>query len=67
MGDGDREQPCLRVERGRADEAELAALALVLLVARAGTPDRTPAAGRTVGRPRWWHGLKPYTAPSSWR
>ncbi|MER5399781.1 acyl-CoA carboxylase subunit epsilon [Streptomyces sp. NPDC002599] len=53
MGDLDRAQPALRVERGTATEEELAALTVVLLALRA-----RPAPGRIPGRPdggsRWW-------------
>ncbi|MFJ7968344.1 acyl-CoA carboxylase epsilon subunit [Streptomyces sp. NPDC096324] len=53
MGDVDRGEPALRVERGTATEEELAALAVVLLALRArpapGRPQARPACG-----PRWW-------------
>ncbi|MFD5637084.1 acyl-CoA carboxylase epsilon subunit [Streptomyces sp. NPDC127077] len=53
MGDVDRGEPALRVERGNATEEELAALAVVLLALRArpapGRPETRPAGG-----PRWW-------------
>ncbi|MFE2533782.1 acyl-CoA carboxylase epsilon subunit, partial [Streptomyces sp. NPDC059371] len=46
MGDVDRGEPALRVERGTATEEELAALAVVLLALRA-----RPAPGRPTARP----------------
>jgi hypothetical protein len=67
MGDGNREERCLRVEHGRADEDELAILALLLLAARAGARRRPRAPESGVSASRWWYGLKPYTAPASWR
>ncbi|WP_328443672.1 acyl-CoA carboxylase subunit epsilon [Streptomyces sp. NBC_00386] len=49
MGDRDRGQPALRVERGTATEEELAALAVVLLALRG---RRTPV--RPAGGSCWW-------------
>ncbi|MDQ0585887.1 acyl-CoA carboxylase epsilon subunit [Streptomyces rishiriensis] len=59
------EEALIRVERGRPDEAELAAVVAVLLALQAG-------AQRTAGEPpaarmRWWRGPDAYTAPDSWR
>ncbi|MEV5878576.1 acyl-CoA carboxylase epsilon subunit [Streptomyces sp. NPDC052101] len=59
-------EPIVRVERGRADEEELAALTAVLLALR--------AAGRTkqgheepFSGLRWWRRPEAYKAPHSWR
>ncbi|MFD3925529.1 acyl-CoA carboxylase epsilon subunit [Streptomyces sp. NPDC058614] len=55
----------IRVERGRADEAELAAVVAVLLAARAGArrAGGEPAADGT----RWWREADGYAAPGGWR
>jgi hypothetical protein len=55
----------LRVERGRAGEEELAALAAVLLALRAsGRAEPEPEA--TLGW-NWWTSRKSYAPPTSWR
>ncbi|MFJ3673960.1 acyl-CoA carboxylase epsilon subunit [Streptomyces sp. NPDC090106] len=62
MDDG---EVLLRVERGSADEVELAALAAVLfaLCASAEEPDEElPEPGS-----RWWRKPPAYAAPESWR
>ncbi|WP_329374987.1 acyl-CoA carboxylase epsilon subunit [Streptomyces sp. NBC_01483] len=61
----ERGEALIRVERGRPDEVETAAVVAVLLALRAdagGEPEEPSAAEM-----RWW--LKPdaYTAPDSWR
>ncbi|MEU8975186.1 acyl-CoA carboxylase subunit epsilon [Streptomyces monashensis] len=53
MGDTDREEPALRVERGTATDEELAALTVVLLALR-GRPEDEDAQGRPVNGSRWW-------------
>ncbi|MET7986409.1 MULTISPECIES: acyl-CoA carboxylase subunit epsilon [unclassified Streptomyces] len=53
MGDPDRRQPALRVERGTATEEELAALTVVLLALHRRPAPRQPPA-RPAGGPRWW-------------
>ncbi|MFE1036646.1 acyl-CoA carboxylase epsilon subunit [Streptomyces sp. NPDC058807] len=55
----------LRVERGRADEVELAAVAAVLLArARIGRMTAEAPAPAGLG---WWRPVNSYTAPGSWR
>ncbi|MGQ5640838.1 MULTISPECIES: acyl-CoA carboxylase epsilon subunit [unclassified Streptomyces] len=66
MGDRDRVEPAVRVERGRADEAELAALTAVLLALRAA--GRTKQGHEEPFRAlRWWRRPEAYQAPHSWR
>ncbi|WP_240121094.1 acyl-CoA carboxylase subunit epsilon [Streptomyces sp. MUM 2J] len=57
--------PVVRVERGHASDAELAALTVVLL-SRAGTTVGRPA---TPAAPRWDRPERntPYRAPVGWR
>lgn len=60
-----RRETLIRVERGRPDEAELAAVVAVLLTLQADTQETTgepSAAGM-----RWWRKPDVYTAPDSWR
>ncbi|MGW3415911.1 acyl-CoA carboxylase epsilon subunit [Streptomyces sp. NPDC000888] len=54
----------IRVERGRVDEAELAAVVAVLLAARAGAQQAPgePAAAEI----RWWREPDGYAAPEGW-
>lgn len=55
----------LRVERGQADEAELAALTAVLLAlgrAREGADD-----GRADVGSSWWRRPEGFVPPGSWR
>ncbi|MFE3253174.1 acyl-CoA carboxylase epsilon subunit [Streptomyces sp. NPDC059209] len=55
----------LRLERGRADEDELAAVAVVLLALRA---RGRVAPGREESRQwNWWSRPGSYVAPGSWR
>jgi hypothetical protein len=54
-----------RVERGQADEAELAALATVLLALLTG--GRTALGPPPAAPTRWWRQPDAYTAPGSWR
>lgn len=58
----------LRVERGRATDAELAAVAVVLLSLLADRGEET-GAGRRPGVPRWRPERVPaaYRSPHSWR
>ncbi|MFF3889395.1 acyl-CoA carboxylase subunit epsilon [Streptomyces sp. NPDC001914] len=54
MGEVDRGQPALRVERGTATAEELAALTVVLLALRGRpAPGRSKVAPPAAG-PRWW-------------
>ncbi|MET9500005.1 acyl-CoA carboxylase epsilon subunit [Streptomyces sp. NPDC006552] len=55
----------LRVERGRADPDELAAVAAVLFArGRAGRAALEPV---SVRRPRPWRPAPGYSAPGAWR
>ncbi|MEX1659183.1 acyl-CoA carboxylase subunit epsilon [Streptomyces pseudovenezuelae] len=55
----------LRVERGRASEEDLAAVAVVLLTLRArGTREPTQP---TVPGWNWWQKPNGYAPPDSWR
>ncbi|MFD8395096.1 acyl-CoA carboxylase subunit epsilon [Streptomyces sp. NPDC059680] len=65
MGDTDRGEPALRVERGTATEEELAALTVVLLALRGRRPaeDTQP---RPVDGPRWWWRPGGYRGSRSW-
>ncbi|NEB77133.1 acyl-CoA carboxylase subunit epsilon [Streptomyces sp. SID14478] len=59
------EECVLRVERGRADPDELAAVAAVLIArSRAGRSDAQPVSAR---RPQAWRSARAYTAPGGWR
>jgi hypothetical protein len=61
----ERGEPLIRVERGRPDEAELAAVVAVLLTLQAGTeeaPGESP-----VAEIRWWREPDSYAAPEGWR
>ncbi|WP_415954465.1 acyl-CoA carboxylase epsilon subunit [Streptomyces sp. KLOTTS4A1] len=55
-----------RVERGRADDEELAAVAAVLLALHR---ERGPAVSEEPAEAgsRWWRRPDAYTAPGSWR
>ncbi|MFE9683998.1 acyl-CoA carboxylase epsilon subunit [Streptomyces sp. NPDC002701] len=68
MGGRSGTRSALRVERGRADETELAAVAVVVLALYGGErPCATPA-GRGPGdwsEPRWRRDY--YRAPGGWR
>lgn len=55
----------LRVERGQANEEEVAALTAVLLALRAGGREE-PEEPSAVGRP-WWKLPEGYATPGSWR
>ncbi|MFI9605476.1 acyl-CoA carboxylase epsilon subunit [Streptomyces sp. NPDC052043] len=64
MSRRDGAQVLIRVERGHADEEELAALALVFLALGEGAePDREQLAVGTS----WWRQGHGYSAPDSWR
>jgi hypothetical protein len=55
----------LRVERGRASEEDLAAIAVVLLALRArGTQEPSQPASSGWS---WWHKPNGYAPPGSWR
>jgi hypothetical protein len=61
MGD----EPILRVERGRADPEELAALTVVLLALHgdcAERPEEPPLSGSG-----WWRRSDVYRAPGDWQ
>jgi hypothetical protein len=60
-----RREALIRVERGRPDEAELAAVVAVLLAAQTDV-DETPQE-RSAAEMRWWRKPDAYTAPDSWR
>lgn len=62
MGTG---EALIRVERGRPDEAELAAVVAVLLARQAGVEEmpEEPSAAEI----RWWQERDGYAAPESWR
>ncbi|WP_326659006.1 acyl-CoA carboxylase subunit epsilon [Streptomyces canus] len=64
MGDSGRRQPCVRVERGRASDEELAALTVVLLALYA--DGRENETERPVDGSRWWS-AEAYRAPRSWQ
>ncbi|MEU6556224.1 MULTISPECIES: acyl-CoA carboxylase subunit epsilon [unclassified Streptomyces] len=66
MGDTDREEPALRVERGRASDEELAALTVVLLAlsGRAADEDQDR---RPVNGSRWWRRPENYRGSRSWQ
>lgn len=66
MGDTHHEELGLRVERGRADTDELAALTVVLLALRARGAARGGRERRADGS-RWWRPPAPYRAPHSWK
>ncbi|MEV7347021.1 acyl-CoA carboxylase subunit epsilon [Streptomyces sp. NPDC093544] len=60
----ERGEALIRVERGRPDEAELAAVVAVLLGLRAGArqaPGEPAAAGT-----HWWREPDGYAAPEGW-
>jgi hypothetical protein len=60
-----RGETVLRVERGQADETELAALAAVLLAfsrAREGADDGPADTGSS-----WWRRPEGFVPPGSWR
>ncbi|MFF7452237.1 MULTISPECIES: acyl-CoA carboxylase epsilon subunit [unclassified Streptomyces] len=68
-----RDEALIKVERGRPDEAELAAVVAVLLSLRAGAqgaPDGAPD-GALEELPSaeigWWRAPDAYAAPESWR
>ncbi|WP_331742336.1 acyl-CoA carboxylase subunit epsilon (plasmid) [Streptomyces sp. NBC_00876] len=64
MGDSDRAEAALRIERGRATDEELAALTVVLLALRADDPEQE---GYPIsGFPQWSRQLS-YRAPRSWQ
>jgi hypothetical protein len=66
MGDLDRGQPALRVERGTATEEELAALTVVLLALRDQRAHEAPRE-RPVSSSRWWLRRDDHHGAHSWR
>lgn len=66
MGDTDREEPALRVERGEASEEELAALTVVLLALR-GRAAEEDQGGRPVNGSRWWRLPQGHRGSRSWQ
>ena len=66
MGDMNRGQPALRVERGTATEEELAALTVVLLALR-GRPAPGETQVRMVSGSRWWLRRDGHHGSHSWR
>ncbi|MFJ3309411.1 acyl-CoA carboxylase subunit epsilon [Streptomyces sp. NPDC086549] len=66
MGDTDRDEPALRVERGWASDEELAALTVVLLAlrGRAADEDRDK---RPVNGSRWWRRPESHQGSRSWQ
>lgn len=54
-----------RVERGNPDDAELAALAAVLLGLCA--TERKPVEELSTSGIRWWRQSRGYAAPGGWR
>ncbi|PZT71634.1 MULTISPECIES: acyl-CoA carboxylase subunit epsilon [unclassified Streptomyces] len=68
MGDFDTVMPAFRVERGHADDEELAAVAVVLCVLLAGREDEAGDAELPEVPP--WRPERPlesYCSPYSWR
>ncbi|SNX88256.1 acyl-CoA carboxylase epsilon subunit-like protein [Streptomyces sp. TLI_55] len=57
----------IRVERGRPDEAELAAVVAVLLSVRAGAGEDETPGEPSAAEIRWWAESDRYAAPESWR
>jgi len=66
MGDRYRVEPAVRIERGQADEAELAALTAVLLALRAAQKTKQGHEEPFSGL-RWWRRPEAYQAPHGWR
>ena len=66
MGDTDRGQPALRVERGTATEEELAAVTVVLLALRGRPANEAPPA-RPVNGSRWWRRPVSHHGAHSWQ
>ena len=64
MSDAEHGIPDVRVERGRADAEELAALMAVLLAVRAG---EAAGCGHERRSARRWRRPDDYRAPHSWR
>ncbi|MEV7889032.1 acyl-CoA carboxylase subunit epsilon [Streptomyces sp. NPDC002817] len=60
-----RDEPLIKVERGRPDEVELAAVIAVLVGLRAGAEEAPgePSAAE-IG---WWRAPDDYAAPEGWR
>ncbi|MEU5282301.1 acyl-CoA carboxylase epsilon subunit [Streptomyces asoensis] len=61
-----RTQSLIRVERGRPDERELAAVVAVLLALRAGAQPEV-AGEPAAAEMSWWRMPQAYTAPDGWR
>lgn len=61
----EREQVLFRIERGHANEQEIAALALVLLALREGAAE--PESERSFAGSHWWRRDAGYRAPDGWQ
>ncbi|GGR01717.1 acyl-CoA carboxylase epsilon subunit [Streptomyces asoensis] len=61
-----RTQSLIRVERGRPDERELAAVVAVLLALRAGAQPEC-AGEPAAAEMSWWRMPQVYAAPDGWR
>ncbi|MFF4402711.1 acyl-CoA carboxylase subunit epsilon [Streptomyces sp. NPDC001480] len=66
MGDSDRGEPALRVERGQASDEELAALTVVLLALHADAVAEQEEQQRFSKGSRRWR-PHAYRAPRSWQ
>jgi hypothetical protein len=66
MGESDRGEPALRIERGHASDEELAALTVVLIALSAGA-EADDDEKRPVNGFRWWRRPETYRAPRSWQ
>ncbi|MEY9809769.1 acyl-CoA carboxylase epsilon subunit [Streptomyces albogriseolus] len=70
MGEPDASGLALRIERGRADEDELAAVAVVLCSVLAGRGATARGREKTAGVPSWRRQRRAaadYSPPHSWR
>lgn len=63
----ERGEAVIRVERGRPDEAELAAVVAVLLGVRAGAGAEEAPEDPSAAEIHWWREPHRYAAPESWR
>ncbi|MET7519852.1 acyl-CoA carboxylase epsilon subunit [Streptomyces sp. NPDC005480] len=61
-----RSEAVLRVERGRADDAELAALTAVLLALHRAR-EKPDGELEAVVASSWWRGPEGFVPPGSWR
>lgn len=58
------DEPLIKVERGRPDEVELAAVVAVLVGLRAGAEEAPE--GPSAAEIDWWRAPDGYAAPESW-